>query len=303
MTFPNTIQVESKQFTHVKTRKYTPVAVYTTGDLYLRIGPSELISPELSRHQELEEYGFPIPTFVSSGTHELGMYYIEKSVGEHPFGITFAKKYSQTGGIDNESFEKFLELSRVFVNAQLQTHPKPDDFDAFYSDKGVSFDIVIEEQPELKELVDLTVNKMKSRLQTLPLVVTHGDFNPFNIVEGGIIDFAEQFSFAFGYDLITNFYNAYFFPINADVEKKGVYRFSPKQENAYFESIDSVLKQSGLPEVSVYMDDFLLCRAAWAAIRMRHVPKLQAWRYTLLKEMMEEYLKSYSVVAVLNKYT
>ena len=50
-----------------KTRDYTPVSIYKGSGEFLRIGPKDVITPELNLHKKLLDYGFPIPAIIAEG--------------------------------------------------------------------------------------------------------------------------------------------------------------------------------------------------------------------------------------------
>ncbi len=84
-----TVELDGQQFTHVKTRAYTPVSVYRGENSFLRIGPKDLISSELHLHRKLLNFGFPVSSIISEGEKDGRYFYVETSLGDTHFGNVF----------------------------------------------------------------------------------------------------------------------------------------------------------------------------------------------------------------------
>jgi hypothetical protein len=74
------LTIEGKDYIFVKTRSHMPVSIHKGDGCYLRIGPPELIQGEIDYHRSLLEFGFPIPTILTTGEHLGYGYFIESSL-------------------------------------------------------------------------------------------------------------------------------------------------------------------------------------------------------------------------------
>ena len=291
------ITIDGKVFYHVKTRAYTPVSIYKNEDSFLRIGPKDLIMPELDLHKRLLRFAFPVPQIVSEGEIDGKYYYIEASLGENLLGEMFCEDCEKSGTISGANFQKFLSVTEKFAKAQLKTAESETAFESFYH--GVHIDYILKELPYLKEKTLAAFEKIKSRLSVMPTVLTHGDFNAYNLFEGGVIDFGNSFEAPAGYDLMSNIYQTYLFPKGEGFEMTRGYEFSAKQIEEYFSLLDDVYAQNNLPKLSDFADDFILVRTIWSAVRMQKKPKIQKWRYEKFEKILEGYLSGKNLAEIM----
>lgn len=280
--------IDGKTYSHIKTREYTPVSIYRNENEFLRIGPKDIIVQELTLHKKLLEFGFPVPQILSEEEKDNLYYYIETSLGDTLLGDIFWEDTKKNGVVADENFQKLLVLVEKFVRAQLRTVEKGEAFESFYL--GLHMDYILEELPSLQEKILAGFEKLKSRAVLLPVVMTHGDFNPYNLFEAGIIDFGNSFDAPAGYDIVTNAYHSFLFPKEGDFESMRRYEFSEDQIRDYFSLVDRIYIENGLPKLSDFVEDFIFARTIWSAVRMQRWPKIQSWRYEKLEKILESYL-------------
>lgn len=288
------ITVDGKTFAHVKTREYTPVSIYQNEDSFLRIGPKDLILPELNLHKNLLEFDFPVPKIISEGEKDGKYYYIETSLGKILLGDIFWEDYKKSGFVSDDNFKILLSLTEKFAKAQIKTAKSEKAFESFYY--GVHMDYILEELPHLKEKIITAFEKVKERLSASPIILTHGDFNAYNLFEEGIIDFGNSFEAPAGYDLVSNIYHTYLFPKGGDFESTRRYEFSTKQINDYFSLMDDIYLQNNFPKLSDFISEFIFTRTIWSAVRMQRYPKVQEWRYKKFEKILENYLSDGDVI-------
>lgn len=283
------IIINGEIYSHVKTREYEPVSIYRNKDSFLRIGPKDLVFSELNLHKKLIQFDFPVPKIIAEGEIDGRYYYIETSLGEHLLGDIFWKDYKESASVVSESnVKKLVYITGQFARAQIKTGNHNNSLESFYY--GAHVDYMIEELPFLKERILEAFEKVKTRISSLPSVLTHGDLNVYNIFEKGIIDFGSSFESPIGYDLVSNIFQTYFFPKNGDFESIRRYEFSEEQISDYFFEMDAIYAENNLPKLSEYANDFLFTRAIWSAVRMEKYPKLQAWRYEKFEKMLNAYV-------------
>ncbi len=285
---PKELIIDSEVYSLVKTRTYDPISIYEGRDTFLRIGLPEKLRSEAQFHRKLYSLGFPVPEIISSGEYQGQYYYIEQAFSGQVFGKLFAEECATQGVISDESFTHFLEFIEKYADAQLKTVVKMDWSDSFH--QMAQFDFLHQERPGLTEQLNSAYEKVKKRLIHLPAVLTHEDFNPYNLFPQGIIDIGDFAYAPAGYDVAMNIFHTYMFPAEGDYELYRRFSFTSDQYAAYFSHLDRLFTRQSLPNPSDHIDDFLVCKMTWSAARLGHKPKLQALRYQLLEEITTAYL-------------
>lgn len=187
LTHNEAIVIDGRNFEFVKER-LAGGGVYRSDDhsLYLRIGGVQETAEEHIYIQALRNRGFPVSEVVGSGRVNDQYYFIEKSLGEKPFGIIFGEEYASTRFIKDRTFEGYLDIMQRFTDASFNPanhrHAIPDLFElslASYTSRQYDID---------KERLISLIAKAQSRIAYLPSVDVHEDLGPFNVMPGGVID-------------------------------------------------------------------------------------------------------------------
>lgn len=278
-----------------------PVSVYAGADSYLRIGPQECISKEVAYHKKLAACGFPVARILEEGEFESEYYFVESSLGDKHFSQIFKATLSDDGGVSDSDFVALVALVKKYAEAQLKGVTS-ETFSAEEFEKVILYNSILDEKPALREKTIAAMKKVEARIGTLPLVLSHGDFNPSNILEGGVIDWERGRALSLGYDLTTCISQIFFFPLSGDFEFTGVYRYSREQVTTYWEAIDALYLKHGFPKISEYKNDFIICRSMWSAARMDDVPKIQKWRYDQYEKLLDAYLRGDDCMEFLYTY-
>ena len=139
----------------------------------------------------------------------------------------------------------------------------------------------------MKTALKHAYQKTVKHLSGFPFVITHGDFTPFNIFPKGVIDFEDTFMGPAGYDVgsVSELYK--WFPTSRRYEFYRHYQFTRAQRTRYLYDMDSIYTEHGLPKISDYLGDFNFAKGVWFAVRMQRLPKLQQFRYKLLKSLLK----------------
>lgn len=280
--------IGGKLYSFVKTRAYAPVSVYRHENEFLRIGPENILTKEIALSKKLLEFGFPIPQILSEGEKNGQYYFTETSLGDTLLGDIFWKDAREKGFVSDENFQKLLVLIEKFTRAQMKTAESGNAFESFYL--GIHVEYIIEELPHLEEKITAGFEKLKARTALLPIVMTHGDFNPYNLFEAGVIDFESMFEAPVGYDIICAIYHTFLFPNGIDFESARRYEFSADQIAKYIALVDKISVENNVPKVSDFSADFIFARMIWSAVRMHRMPKVQQWRYEKLEKILDSYL-------------
>ncbi len=284
-----TLVIDGKEYTFVKTRNQMPISIYKGPNCYLRIGPKELIQQELNYHKSLLEFGFPIPELIDEGEYLDSQYFIESSFGEMHLGQVF-RAHCVSNTVSDTDFSKLLNVVKKFTEAQLKTIGRvPFSFNDFW--ELIKIDVLQRELPELTKRTLEAKAKAQEHLSLLPTVLTHGDFNPYNIFEEGVIDWERGSNAPVGYDLSTNIFQIFFFPLAGDYEFIAGCRYSPRQIETYWEEMNVSCASAGISRISDFANDFIFCRSVWSVVRMERWPKIQEWRYRQYEALLNAYLE------------
>ncbi len=284
MQFDPKITINGMVFDYVDTQRDGDTAIYKSESAYLRIGAPEKVKRDLALHKQMENYGFPVAKLLAEG--ELcGMHYFaEESLGEKHFGHIFRDETEALGKIKDETFDRFTDVCTKFAEVQLKTATQDKNWDDFR--RGIHLDTINEELPEDKKRILARYERARERLSPFPFVVTHGDFGTFNICPGGVIDLQDSFMGPAGYDLGGLIESHNWFPESKDYEFYRLFNFSPEQRKRFLDRTDGIYRKNGLPKISDYLDEFNFTRGVWFAVRMDGVPKLQKFRYEVLKSLL-----------------
>lgn len=277
------IEIKSEQYQLVKARR-NETAVYVSKDRkrYARVGPKAAIEGELRFHERLLSGGYPVSQIVEQGELPGGVsYFIESSVGEAPVGVGFLKEFRENGAISSESFETFFAIAIKYLETQKKYATSVQNWESVYI--GMFFETLLKELPGDRELILACWEKIKSDLKSVPFVLCHGDFNAFNILPHGVVDFEHTFEGPLGFDLVTIFTTPDWFPMSGDYEFTNSYAYTAEQK----EKIWSIL-----PELKKYEVPLSLLRAVWLCVRMHSWPKIQEWRYNKFREQARLFLQS-----------
>lgn len=287
--FPTTITLDSIPYTLVKIQRGGLTAIYTNTNTFLRIGQSSRIQNNLTLHQSMTDAGFPVPEIIKNGTY-LGMdYFIESSLGTHTFAQMFNQDIVLNGTISNAHFEKFLSVTKELMTAQLRTAHYRSITESFA--QSINLNTLCEELPNYAHTIRKKFHESIRRLSVLPIVLTHGDFNPHNSFPEGIIDFTDSFPGFFGYDALGVLVHNDYFPTNPDYEYTQEYFFTETQKNTYRDFVDTFSYEHNLPKLSSFIHNVEFCKAVWLLVGIHAWPKLQQYRYDLF---IERFLKDVS---------
>lgn len=280
------ITLANKRWKYVTSRARAAVSVYKNGSSFLRVGTKRHIKRDLAHHKILSSYGFPVPRILSEGKIRSRYYYIERSLGPKHFGSLFAREVRTSGSISPELFNRYLATCQKFAEAQLRTARTKGSLPSFK--KGIHLDEIVKEMPTYKARIKNKYKRIEKRLSKLPFVLTHGDFNAFNLYPKGVIDLEDVFYAPAGFDLITNIFHNDYFPNKGPYEFHRGFLFTKQQKTRYVRMMDELYVAHGLPKLSAYVEDFEFCRAIWMVARMHKWPKIQKFRYDLF---IDTYLK------------
>lgn len=235
------------------------------GGLYLRTGEATAIRREAEFCKMVWQQGFPVPEVTDFGQFPDGLgYFVEASAGTETFGDLFSREYAANGSISAGAFDAFSEISLRFLAAQIKPccrQSGPSELRV-----GIRLGNVLSQNPDLADSFDRAITQAENSMQELPLVLTHGDLSPFNILPGGVIDFEERFVAPAGLDAITSiaFQQLWDHPKPEGTGTMRLWNFSSRQIADFLSQAGALFAAEGLPPLSAFFDNFLMLKAIWA---------------------------------------
>ncbi len=241
--------------------------VYRSADnaLYMRTGEAHAIHSEAEFVKMAKEQGFPVPKVVDIGLFPDGVgCFVETALGTENFSSLFRREYTTTAKVGDALFDTFCTVVLQFLAAQLRPfcrQPGPSQMR-----EGLRIGKVEHQDPDIASLVEQAIVKAENRMQKLPLVFTHGDLSPFNIMPQGVIDFEERFIAPAGYDAITSvlFQRFWDYPKPDGTGSMILWDFNQQQINRFLLQADQLYSAEGVPPLSAFFNDFLMLNGVWA---------------------------------------
>lgn len=269
----STITIEDQTYTFVCGNRFSGRAVYRGPETYLRIGLPAVVERELTIHRQLLARGFPVAPLLGTGMHDGQPYFSEAALGHPVFGECMEAETQAQGAVSEASFRSLLVLIRRWGEAQLQ-QIVPAGSCADLS-TTVRLADVTRLLPAYSVLTRHVFDRLTQRLAVFPTVFTHGDFHPYNLCAGGVIDLEFVHWSVAGYDVITGLFDEGLLP-----PALTDYRYTAEQLSAALTALDDLFHTYRLPHPAAYLDEFRLCRMMRIVqLAEQRPPAVQAWIY------------------------
>lgn len=300
MIEPETFEFKGVRWFFVKERLFSDSKVYRSADgqKYLRIGEIGNIQSEAAYAKKLYGLSFPVPEMLEQGEINGHGYYIERSVGGTSFGDKFREECAIDGRVSSNSLEFFCDILCSFLRAQIKFSKLLD-----YQDDNLKKNIMLANV--LQENTDIDANQLKrcvqkieSRLRTLPRSFYHGDLTPRNTYENGIIDLEFSSMAPIGYDVLTAPVMERFWGFRTnDKETSEEFDLQEGQVAYYLGRIEEEAALLGLKGLLKFFDDFILLKAVWSlAYEKQHAVQLgDTVKWNFRKGILVYCLKCYLI--------
>lgn len=293
-----TLTLHDQSWEYVKDRTLERGQVFRSpdGQYFLRTGDRTNLVAEMAFAHDLYARGFPVPEITEDGTlNDLG-YYVERAIGDRTLGERSTLEYRSHGRVSEETFGAICDVTLRFWRAQIKPQNVMDGPSELRI--GINIENVIEENPDLDALrLEQALSTVEAHVRDLPLVLSHGDFGPFNLLEEGVIDFEHKFIAPAGFDVLTGVFVGRFWNYTDGRGRlRLAYDFTDEQIRHYMRLLDEVGTQHGIANMSQYTDDFLLLKAIWSlsfekAIAQQAGDEIKwHWRKAVLKYCMDQYM-------------
>ncbi len=295
------ITFQDKNYLLVKKRQYDPVYIYASEDKdrILRIGPRDILKKEVELQKFLVDEGFPAAKVLDEGDFDGENYFFtEVSLGERSFIDIFIQDCFEWGEISDEHFNQFVSIIEAYV--KVQAHTRKPGFEPSDVRKIFMIDEVISDFPELEGKLEAYFQSFLDHFKAWPSVLIHADFNAYNIMPEGIIDFEESAWGPFGFDLCVNILHPYGWSVSKS-EKQIKYKFTELQIARYFDHMDQLALKLGLPAISEHAAEFYIGRMIFHAACIKEFPIIRELRLKRLNELLDVYLERGDVLAAIKR--
>lgn len=265
----SSVRLENRDFTVIKpTRLCNGMVLHNEADnVYARLGEKQTTLEEQIHTTSLLKKGFPVPTVLSSGEYEDKWYFIETSLGNRTFHKIFLDEYRRDGVVKEASFKKYLTVIDKYNQAQMHPKNAAHVSAAEFVASLIPHEQVLPSYTYFNHDVDRytqALNQAIDRLSGSPMGTLQFDLNPYNVLEGGIIDFELVGYGPIGYDsLMSAVWAGTWFTDYPSRYPIG-YRLSSSQIEQHTKLIDTLAEKYHYPRPSGYMNEFLLLKSAWA---------------------------------------
>ena len=267
-TLGSTVIIDGKPFEIIKDARLLDGVVLKCENVYGRLGPKELVLEEQAHTLSLHKQGFPVPKVLSSGKLPDGMHYFtESSLGKETFHELFTQEYRKDGSVSDATFNSYLTVIEKYTRAQSKDTNRTNIAASKFISSLLPDNEVLPSYVYFGYEADeylRAITKASDRLTDAPMGILQYDLNPYNMLDGGVIDFELVGHGPIGYDTLmsvrwggtwfTDYPSRY--PIS--------YALSPQQIASNDALISTIAAEYGLPDPSINMQEFLLLKSAWA---------------------------------------
>lgn len=263
------ITINDTVFEIIKATRLREGMVLKAGDVFGRIGDKQITREEQIHTVSLYNRGFPVPQVLESGELDDGQWYFtETSLGTKTFHQRFTEEYTNEGAVSDTTFESYLAVIERYTQAQVS--PK--------NRTTISSEAFLESCiPEYRVLQNYcyfgystakyqkVLARVARKLKGVTMGILQYDLNPFNILEGGIIDFELVGYGPIGYDsLMSSRWGGSWFSDYPSLYPVA-YKLSSAQIQKSDDLVDELALSMGISKPSAYLQEFLTIKSAWAA--------------------------------------
>jgi hypothetical protein len=262
------LSINGRTFEIVKPTRLLNGMVLKAGDIYARVGEKKPTLEEQNHTVSLLDRGFPVPIVLESGElPDNKWYFTETSLGQDNFHKQFTDQYRSEGEISEESFARYLAVIKKYARAQSNTKNrttiKPSKFIETLIPKTAVLPTYCYFGHSETEYVH-ALDKVADRLVHAPMGIIQHDLNPFNILDGGVIDFELVGYGPIGYDTLMSARWSQGWFTNYPSRYPTAYKFSSLQIQTSDELIDEIATTNGCGMPTEYLQEFTLLKSAWA---------------------------------------
>lgn len=285
-----TINIQGGKYRYLKDRVRNTIKIYKSerGESFARVGNKEDIDTEYYYHSLFYKNNFLVPQLIDKGIYDNNYYYTEKSIGTIHYGQMFSEEYKKKLHVSDQLFFKFIKITNKYYHSQYETISEVE-LERFKD--RVDIDKLAHKFPTLSNNVLIFWKSAKRCTVDNPaFVLSHGDFQAYNIFDNGIIDFEASLYAPLGYDAAKCMYGAFFFPKAGNYEEIRSYQFSKEQISTLSNEYSKICSSKNLANPLEYKEEFIIFNFIWATSNIDKYPKLEKWRIHHLNNLLDLYL-------------
>ena len=233
----------------------------------------------------MERAHYPVAPIVHEGEIDDSLYFIEKSLGPRSFRALFEDDIIARREIESSHFSAFQHVAKKLYVAQVRVAETGWNAEEFA--EGIKLPALCKELPTYADALRARYAEAVARIKKLRGTLLHGDCNPANMYEGGIIDLEDSFHGPLGYDQISALISIEWSPEQRYYEFYAHYHFTEETKREFREMMRKTSQRMNVADPIPYESDLAFCRAVWLCSGMLEWPRIQQWRF---EKLIREYL-------------
>lgn len=265
----DTFELNGTTFEIIKPTRLREGMVLKAGDIFARVGEKSITLEEQIHTESLYKRGFPVSEVLESGDLPNGQWYFtEKSLGTKTFHQSFAEEYQRDGAISDSTFASYLSVVKDYTTAQAKVQNRTTTSVKEFLQSCIPNARVLQNYcyfGHSAEKYQKVMAKVAKNLAGVEMGILQYDFNPFNVLKNGIIDFELVGYGPLGYDgLMSARWGGGWFT-DYPSRYPMLYRLSGSQIDQSDALIDEIASATGSPKPTNYLQEFLVIKCAWGA--------------------------------------
>jgi len=257
-------------------------------DIYIRFW-REGTKKEFDLQKKFLSYNFQVPEIIFSQEKWKYFFYVEKSLWNEVLWKQILKKsitYKEWYKYLYNVLENFLKSQKLTIN---------NDWNLKNIISQLYMDNFKKEVLKLKiiksDFIDRLYNKIYNELiNNKYFVLTHGDFNSWNIFKKGFIDVEDSYNWIMWYDFISLITHQYWFPL--EWERRINFSFFTSDIKKMIRLYNDIFNTN----IEKQFNLLFILRWIWACSWMEDFPEEQEFRFKRFKKYAEKYLNWESIL-------
>lgn len=299
---PKSVIIRNETFSVVKPERLLPGMVLRSQErpVYARLGPTSSTLEQQIHTVSLYERGFPVAKVLESGKKdESTWYFTEESLGDKTFSEQFKDEYQLNGAISDETYHRYFSVLKKYTEAQFDSRNRTSVSIEDFLNSAIANETILANFIELGGDTDrylAAIQKAATELHDYPMGVLQYDLNPFNILDGGVIDFELVGYGPIGYDILFCSRWHRWFTSDPSAKYHLNYRLSKEQIDQTDQLLETFANEHSLPNPSSHFGAFALIKSAWGFSSNKRIdtePESKRAFYTYRAKILEHCIDHY----------
>ncbi len=269
------VELNGDTYRVIKPSRLLQGVVLKGDDSFARLGPKGVTLEEQVHTKALRDRGFPVPEIIASGDYaDNQWFFAETSLGEQTFHERFKAEYQASGQVSEETFDSYLAVIDRYMQAQVA----PENRSSVSAEDFITACLREEHLGHVYSYFDKdldkhqkAIDKAQERLRGAPMGILQYDLNPYNVLEGGLIDFELVGYGPIGYDALLSARWATGWWTDYPSRYPIAYRLTEEQVAASDTVVEAAMQAQGMPSTTEYLQEFLLIKSVWSCLSIELV--------------------------------